>query len=66
MCVWYLGCMYLIIGECIFGILGCIFSIWEYVFGIFKFVSTLLRTHFKIEVRSLCKGVSKILTAYRI
>ena len=23
-------------------------------------------THFKIEVRSLCKGVSKILTAYRI
>ena len=24
------------------------------------------RTHFKIEVRSLCKGVSKILTAYRI
>ena len=23
-------------------------------------------THFNIEVRSLCKGVSKILTAYRI
>ena len=23
-------------------------------------------THFKIEVRSLCKGVSKILTAYRV
>ena len=23
-------------------------------------------THFKIEVRSLCKGVSKILTSYRI
>ena len=25
-----------------------------------------VKTHFKIEVRSLCKGVSKILTAYRI
>ena len=25
-----------------------------------------VKTHFKMEVRSLCKGVSKILTAYRI
>ena len=30
------------------------------------YIKANFKTHFKIEVRSLCKGVSKILTAYRI
>ena len=35
-----------------------------HLFGLSKLKE--IKTHFKIEVRSLCKGVSKFLTAYRI
>ena len=34
--------------------------------GLFKYHPLCIMTHFKIEVRSLCKGGSKILTSYRI
>ena len=53
-------------GEEEVGSFSSLTSLLFYSTMILSIYANMYMTHFKIEVRSLCKGVSKILTAYRI